>query len=458
MLDRQQMRQLKIEPPDQAVYKEVLGNWDALAKPLDGMGEFEELFARIGAIRRDPALDISRKAVVVMCADNGIVEEKISQSGQDVTAKVAAAMGRGTSSVCRMAKAAGVEVIPVDIGINEEGSPEGVLPCKVRRGTRNFIKERAMTEQETLAAIEIGMELAKRLAHEGYKLLATGEMGIGNTTTSSAVAAALLSCDPKEITGKGAGLSDTALLRKIAVVEEGIQMHELYQADAFDVLCAVGGLDIAGLSGVFGKLLRPLPLVLGLADDGQGQPRRQCLFVQVKIAEDILHHALGIARVVDREAAGIAVQPVDLPPQDAAAGRVERHGPDVHSVVAQQRLQSGLQFICGLVGECDGQNRPRRGGPERAQALGLLLHGGIARFEVVLEICNVRLRNILRNFVGVGAFAEGDEIGDAVDENGRLAAARTGQQQQRPLRCKNALALHLVQVLKARSDHSAARG
>ena len=185
MLDRQQMRQLKIEPPDQAVYKEVLGNWDALAKPLDGMGEFEELFARIGAIRRDPALDISRKAVVVMCADNGIVEEKISQSGQDVTAKVAAAMGRGTSSVCRMAKAAGVEVIPVDIGINEEGSPEGVLPCKVRRGTRNFIKERAMTEQETLAAIEIGMELAKRLAHEGYKLLATGEMGIGNTTTSS---------------------------------------------------------------------------------------------------------------------------------------------------------------------------------------------------------------------------------------------------------------------------------
>ena len=189
MLDRQQMRQLKIEPPDQAVYKEVLGNWDALAKPLDGMGEFEELFARIGAIRRDPALDISRKAVVVMCADNGIVEEKISQSGQDVTAKVAAAMGRGTSSVCRMAKAAGVEVIPVDIGINEEGSPEGVLPCKVRRGTRNFIKERAMTEQETLAAIEIGMEIAKRLAHEGYKLLATGEMGIGNTTTSSAVAA-----------------------------------------------------------------------------------------------------------------------------------------------------------------------------------------------------------------------------------------------------------------------------
>ena len=215
---------------------------------------------------------------------------------------------------------------------------------------------------------------------------------------------------------------------------------------------------IAGLSGVFGKLLRPLPLVLGLADDGKRQTRREGFFVQPEVLQNVLHDPLGIARVIDREAACVAVQAANFPAQNTAAGSVERHGPDVHGVVAQQRLQSGLQFICGLVGECDGQNRPRRGGPERAQALGLLLHGGIARFEVVLEICNVFLRDILRNFIRVGAFAEGDEIGDAVDENGRLAAARTGQQQQRPLRCKNALALHLVQVLKARSDHSTARG
>ena len=206
----------------------------------------------IGAIRRDPALEISRKAVVVMCADNGIVEEKISQSGQDVTAKVAAAMGRGTSSVCRIAKAAGVEVIPVDIGINEEGSPEGVLPCKVRRGTRNFIKERAMTEQETLAAIETGMELAKRLAHEGYKRLATGEMGIGNTTTSSAVAAALLSCDPKEITGKGAGLSDTALLRKDVYKRQAWRNRGAYvrRRNTDQKLCGGDGTDRAACGGL----------------------------------------------------------------------------------------------------------------------------------------------------------------------------------------------------------------
>ena len=215
---------------------------------------------------------------------------------------------------------------------------------------------------------------------------------------------------------------------------------------------------IAGLSGVSGKQLRILPLVLGLADHRKSQTRREGFFVQPEVFQNVLHDPLGIARVIDREAARVAVQPVDLPPENAAAGSVERHGPDVHGVIAQQCLQSGLQLVCSFVCERDGQNRPRRGGTQCAQALGLLLHGGIARFEVVLEICNVRLRNILRHFVGVGAFAEGDEIGDAVDENGRLAAARTGQQQQRPLRCKNALALHLVQVLKARSDHSAARG
>ena len=199
-----------------------------------------------------------------------------------------------------------------------------------------------------------------------------------------------------------------------------------------------------------------LELVLGLADHRKSQTRREGFFVQPEVFQNVLHDPLGIARVIDREAARVAVQPVDLPPENAAAGSVERHGPYVHGVVAQQCLQSGLQLVCSFVCERDGQNRPRRGGTQCAQALGLLLHGRIARFEVVLEICNVFLRDILRNFIRVGAFAEGDEIGNAVDEHGRLAAPRTGQQQQRPLRRENALALHVVQVLKARRDHSAA--
>ena len=216
--------------------------------------------------------------------------------------------------------------------------------------------------------------------------------------------------------------------------------------------------EIAGLPGVFGKRRRVLPPVLGLADDGQGQPRRQCLFVQVKIAEDILHHALGIARVVDREAAGIAVQPVDLPPQDAAAGRVERHGPDVHGVIAEQRLQPAFELVGGLVGERDGEDGPRRGGPERAQALGLQLHGGILRFEVRFEICKVLFGHVVRDLLRVGAFTEGDEVRNAVDEDRRFAAARAGQQQQRALCGQDALELHGVEILKARGDDRAAGG
>ena len=263
MLDRQQMRQLKIEPPDQAVYKEVLGNWDALAKPLDGMGEFEELFARIGAIRRDPALDISRKAVVVMCADNGIVEEKISQSGQDVTLAVAKSMARKASSVGRMAMTAGVDTIPVDIGINSDESVKGLLQRKVRMGTRNFAKEPAMTRAETLEAIAAGIEIVRGCKADGCRIIATGEMGIGNTTTSAAMAAAMLRCNVATVTGRGAGINDSGLERKIRVIESAIEKYDLYNKDTFEILMTVGGLDIAGLVGVcIGGALYHIPVVL----------------------------------------------------------------------------------------------------------------------------------------------------------------------------------------------------
>ena len=263
MLDRQQMRQLKIEPPDQAVYKEVLGNWDALAKPLDGMGEFEELFARIGAIRRDPALDISRKAVVVMCADNGIVEEKISQSGQDVTLAVAKSMARKASSVGRMAMTAGADTIPVDIGINSDESVKGLLQRKVRMGTRNFAKEPAMTRAETLEAIAAGIEIVRGCKADGCRIIATGEMGIGNTTTSAAMAAAMLRCNVATVTGRGAGINDSGLERKIRVIESAIEKYDLYNKDTFEILMTVGGLDIAGLVGVcIGGALYHIPVVL----------------------------------------------------------------------------------------------------------------------------------------------------------------------------------------------------
>lgn len=263
MLTREELEHLKIEPPDAALYREIKKRWDAVAKPLDSLGAFEGLLSRIGAINEDVTLDIGKKAVIAMCGDNGIVEEHISQSGQDVTAKVAAAMGRKTSSVCRMAAVAGADVIPVDVGISKEQEIPGVLPRKVAYGTRNFLKEPAMTEEETLRAIEIGMELAADCKANGYRLLATGEMGIGNTTTSSAMAAALLSCPVEDITGKGAGLSDAGLHHKIQVIKQGLEQHGLKSHETFRILSTVGGLDIAGLVGVFlGGAVSHVPIVI----------------------------------------------------------------------------------------------------------------------------------------------------------------------------------------------------
>ncbi|MBP3487839.1 MAG: nicotinate-nucleotide--dimethylbenzimidazole phosphoribosyltransferase [Roseburia sp.] len=263
MLTKRELEQLKITPPDKALYKAVKDNWDAVAKPLDSMGEFEPLLSRIGAILGDVSLDIEKKAVVVMCADNGIVEEHISQSGQEVTAKVAASMGRRTSSVCRMAAAVGADVFPVDIGVNSKERIPGVTDRKVRRGTGNFLKESAMTEEEALRAIGTGMQLVAELKRDGYKLIATGEMGIGNTTTSSAVAAALLSCEVEEITGRGAGLSDAGLSHKIEVIRQALRFHGLKENEPLRILSTVGGLDIAGLTGVFiGGAVHHIPIVI----------------------------------------------------------------------------------------------------------------------------------------------------------------------------------------------------
>ena len=149
-----------------------------------------------------------------------------------------------------MAAQANAKVIPIDVGIAAEETPEGVWNKKVSRGTKNFLKQPAMTEEEALAAIEAGIDSVKKCKEDGVTLLATGEMGIGNTTTSSAVAAALLNCETAAITGKGAGLSDAGLLHKIAVIDEARKKYQFDSKDVFRILCSVGGLDIAGLCGV----------------------------------------------------------------------------------------------------------------------------------------------------------------------------------------------------------------
>lgn len=248
---------------DDDVYRKVLKNWDSIAKPLDSLGRFETITAQIGGICGTDKIDIAKKAVIIMCADNGIVAEGVSQSGQEITAAVAEQMGKGMSCVGKMAAAVGADTIPIDIGINTDKQIEGVLDKKVRRGTGNFHKEPAMTKKEALKAIFVGIETVAECKKKGYRILATGEMGIGNTTTSSAVAAALLKCSVDKVTGRGAGLDNEKLRHKKQVIEEAIEKYKLYEAAPLNVLKTVGGLDIAGLAGVcIGGGIFHIPIVL----------------------------------------------------------------------------------------------------------------------------------------------------------------------------------------------------
>ena len=212
MITGKEMEKLKIIPPDAQIYAQVKASWDKIAKPLDGLGQFETMFAQIGAITGSSSLSIEKKVILTMCADNGIVAEGVSQSGQEVTAVVAGFMGQQASSVGKMARRAGVDVIPVDIGINTKETLPGVRDCKVMQGTRDFLQEPAMTEEEALQALSVGIDLVRECKDKGYQLIGTGEMGIGNTTTSSMLVAALTGRTAEEVT-RGCCASSRSLRR-----------------------------------------------------------------------------------------------------------------------------------------------------------------------------------------------------------------------------------------------------
>ena len=240
-----------IRPLDEKSMTAARNRFANIAMPLGGLGLLQDAIVQLAGILGQPVPDISRRAAVVFCADNGVVAEGVTQCGQEVTATVAENMGRGESTVCLMAKQLGMDVFPVDIGVARPIKSEKVLQFSVRRGTANFAHEPAMTRKEALEAVEIGIKMAEMCAEKGYSLLIGGEMGIGNTTTSAAVTAALTGAEAAAVTGRGAGLSTAGLERKIAVIEAALALHKPDPNDSIDVLHKVGGLDIAGLCGLY---------------------------------------------------------------------------------------------------------------------------------------------------------------------------------------------------------------
>ena len=251
-----------ITPPDEAARAAAHAHWAGLAKPLGGLGALETLLEDAAALTGSAALDVSRRAVLVLCSDNGVVAQGVSQTDQSVTRAVAENLAARRTSVCQMARTAHCEVVPVDMGMAGDPVP-GVADCRVAAGTADFTQGPAMNREQAVDAIGRGIRLVQEQKAAGMQLLATGEMGIGNTTTSSAVAAVLLGQPVELMTGRGAGLSDEGLARKVDAICRGILCNEPDTTDPLDVLAKLGGFDIAGLCGVFlGGALEGVPVVI----------------------------------------------------------------------------------------------------------------------------------------------------------------------------------------------------
>lgn len=256
------MEKLEIRGYDRKIYRQIKAGWDSVAKPLDGMGVFESLLSRIGAIQGTIMPKLAKSRIIVSCADNGVVAEGVSQCGQEVTAICAENIANGRSSVAIMAVQAGIEILTVDVGINTDKVMENVLDRKIRSGTRNLRWEPAMTIGETEAAIKIGMDLVRESKEKGFDILGVGEMGIGNTTTSSAVTAAILGLPVDLVTGRGAGLDDRGLSHKRDVIRMALRKYG-EMTDPLEMLSKVGGLDIACMTGIcLGGAVHHVPIVL----------------------------------------------------------------------------------------------------------------------------------------------------------------------------------------------------
>lgn len=250
-------------PLSEKAMEDCRDHWNSVAKPLHSLGIFEKLLIQIAGITGKSDIDIKKKAVVVLCSDNGVVKEGVTQTDEKVTAAVAAHIAAGKGNINTLADYTGARVLAVDMGMVGEVEEESLYRCKITKGTGNIAVGPAMTKEQAVGAILTGIDIIKRLKEEGITLVGTGEMGIGNTTTSTAMASVLLNRPPRELTGPGAGLTPEGVERKIQVIEKAISVNQVNREDPLDILAKLGGYDIAGMTGLFlGGMMYRVPIVI----------------------------------------------------------------------------------------------------------------------------------------------------------------------------------------------------
>ncbi|MBQ8092684.1 MAG: nicotinate-nucleotide--dimethylbenzimidazole phosphoribosyltransferase [Clostridia bacterium] len=243
--------------------QEARQRWDHVAKPLHSLGHLESMITRIAAIQRTADIAIVPRCVLVFCGDHGVTCQGISQCGSDVTRRVALSIAQGTSNINLMAGSTNADVFCIDMGMSEPADDPRIILHRLGNGTADLSSGPAMSRRQAEEGIQAGIRLVNGMRERGYRLIATGEMGIGNTTSAAALSCAYLNLSPENAAGRGAGLSDAGLAHKKEIIRHALHVNAGSLNDPVDTLAALGGFEIAGMTGAFiGAAACGLPIII----------------------------------------------------------------------------------------------------------------------------------------------------------------------------------------------------
>lgn len=271
-----------IVAPDPRLAMKAQAKLDNLTKPKGSLGRLELIAKQIVGITGDLSPDLRNKYIITMAADHGVVDEGVSAYPKQVTAQMVYNFISGGAAINVLAKHIGAKVQVIDMGVDHDFKGlDSFADKKIGYGTANMAKGPAMTEEQALESINIGIDTVKSLAAKGCDIIGTGDMGIGNTTASSAIAAVLCDSDPRMVTGRGTGVDGDGLEKKLTVIKKAIEVNNPDRGDGLDVLAKVGGFEIGGIAGlILGAALARIPVVIDGFISGAGALIAQCMAPQ----------------------------------------------------------------------------------------------------------------------------------------------------------------------------------
>ncbi|RZN38810.1 MAG: nicotinate-nucleotide--dimethylbenzimidazole phosphoribosyltransferase [Methanophagales archaeon ANME-1-THS] len=290
----------RIEALDERAMRLARERQDNLTKPRRSLGSLEDLAIKIAGITGNPLPKITEKVIITMAGDHGVTDEGVSVFPKEVTAQMIFNFLRGGAAINVLARHVGARIVVVDMGVAAALQDERLVSRKIAYGTANITKGPAMTHEDALRSIEAGIDVLELETEKGMDIVGVGDMGIGNTTPSSAITAVITGEAVRAVTGRGTGIDDTMLERKIQVVEEALRVNQPKRRDPIDVLAKVGGFEIGGMAGVMlAAAAHRIPIVI------DGFISGAAALIAYKLAPGVKEYMIAAHRSVERGHAGI---------------------------------------------------------------------------------------------------------------------------------------------------------